>query len=99
VTDADNPLLEGLQLRRTPEPCALVIYGATGDLTKRKLLPAIYALALRQTDAADVESVAVDGVPVPPPAAGRLSASDELSRELDAHGRDAVYEQALASVR
>ncbi len=42
-----NPLLEGLVLRRTPEPCALVIYGASGDLTRRKLFPALYALAYR----------------------------------------------------
>ena len=27
------------------EPCAIVIFGATGDLTQRKLLPAIYNLA------------------------------------------------------
>ena len=27
------------------EPCVMVIFGATGDLTKRKLLPAIYNLA------------------------------------------------------
>jgi glucose-6-phosphate 1-dehydrogenase len=43
----ENPLLEGLQLRRTPEPCALVIFGASGDLTRRKLFPALYSLALR----------------------------------------------------
>src|SRR5688572_9413408 len=29
----------------TAEPCVMVIFGATGDLTKRKLLPAIYNLA------------------------------------------------------
>ena len=40
-----NPLREGLSLRRTPEPCALVIFGATGDLTHRKLVPALYNLA------------------------------------------------------
>ncbi len=28
-----------------PEPCTLVIFGASGDLTRRKLLPALYALA------------------------------------------------------
>jgi glucose-6-phosphate 1-dehydrogenase len=44
---AENPLLEGLRARRTPEPCALVIFGASGDLTKRKLVPALYALACR----------------------------------------------------
>ena len=43
----ENPLLEGLRLRRTPDPCALVIFGASGDLTKRKLFPALYSLALR----------------------------------------------------
>jgi glucose-6-phosphate 1-dehydrogenase len=42
-----NPLLEGLQMRRTPDPCALVIFGASGDLTRRKLFPALYSLALR----------------------------------------------------
>jgi glucose-6-phosphate 1-dehydrogenase len=44
---ADNPLLEGLRSRRAPEPCALAIFGASGDLTQRKLLPALYALAYR----------------------------------------------------
>jgi glucose-6-phosphate 1-dehydrogenase len=41
---AENPLREGLRLERTPAPCALVIFGASGDLTKRKLVPALYAL-------------------------------------------------------
>jgi glucose-6-phosphate 1-dehydrogenase len=44
----DNPLLEGLSLRRTPDPCALVIFGASGDLTHKKLMPALYALMLRR---------------------------------------------------
>ena len=43
----ENPLLEGLRLGRTPDPCALVIFGASGDLTRRKLFPALYSLALR----------------------------------------------------
>jgi glucose-6-phosphate 1-dehydrogenase len=41
----ENPLREGLRLERTPEPCALVIFGATGDLTRRKLIPALYQLS------------------------------------------------------
>jgi glucose-6-phosphate 1-dehydrogenase len=45
---AENPLLEGLRLQRTPDPCALVIFGASGDLTRRKLFPALYSLALRR---------------------------------------------------
>jgi glucose-6-phosphate 1-dehydrogenase len=40
-----NPLREGLGSRATPEPCTLVIFGATGDLTHRKLVPALYNLA------------------------------------------------------
>jgi glucose-6-phosphate 1-dehydrogenase len=42
-----NSLAEGLRLPRTPDPCALVIFGASGDLTRRKLIPAIWSLAVR----------------------------------------------------
>jgi glucose-6-phosphate 1-dehydrogenase len=44
-----NPLRDPLDRRlpRIPEPCALVIFGVTGDLSKKKLLPAIYDLANR----------------------------------------------------
>jgi glucose-6-phosphate 1-dehydrogenase len=31
--------------RKTADPCVMVIFGATGDLTKRKLFPALYNLA------------------------------------------------------
>jgi glucose-6-phosphate 1-dehydrogenase len=40
----ENPLTEGLE-RLPVHPTTLVIFGATGDLSKRKLLPAIYNLA------------------------------------------------------
>ena len=43
-----NPLLDGLRIDPTPEPTALVIFGASGDLTRRKLLPALYQLARGQ---------------------------------------------------
>ncbi len=33
------------QTNRTADPCVMVIFGATGDLTKRKLFPALYNLA------------------------------------------------------
>jgi glucose-6-phosphate 1-dehydrogenase len=42
---ASNPLREGIVTRRTPAPCVLVIFGATGDLTGRKLIPALCNLA------------------------------------------------------
>ena len=40
-----NPLREGLSTRGVPQPCSVVIFGATGDLTHRKLVPALYNLA------------------------------------------------------
>src|SRR5437660_1675693 len=40
-----NPLREGLSTRAVPQPCAIVLFGATGDLTHRKLVPALYHLA------------------------------------------------------
>ena len=41
---SENPLVEGLE-RLPVHPTSLVIFGATGDLANRKLLPAIYNLA------------------------------------------------------
>src|SRR5258706_7738889 len=45
---SDNPLREGLRMERTPEPNTVVIFGASGDLTKRKLVPALYNLELER---------------------------------------------------
>jgi glucose-6-phosphate 1-dehydrogenase len=42
---SQNPLREGLRLERTADSCVLVIFGATGDLTHRKLVPALYSLS------------------------------------------------------
>lgn len=44
VTLLENPLRVGLQQQRMPEPQILVIFGASGDLTQRKLVPALYKL-------------------------------------------------------
>src|SRR5216684_1081437 len=41
----DNPLRTGMRLERVAPPCAIVIFGASGDLTKRKLVPALYRMA------------------------------------------------------
>src|SRR4029434_178722 len=40
-----NPLREGLSTRAVQQRCSIVIFGATGDLTHRKLIPALYNLA------------------------------------------------------
>ena len=43
-----NPLSDGLHEYRVIDPTLMVIFGATGDLARRKLLPAIYNLALQR---------------------------------------------------
>jgi glucose-6-phosphate 1-dehydrogenase len=43
-----NPLRDNLRIEATPGPTTLVIFGASGDLTKRKLLPAVYQLTRNQ---------------------------------------------------
>ena len=49
MTDPRNPLREAgdLRLPRIAGPCGLVIFGVTGDLARKKLLPAVYDLTNR----------------------------------------------------
>jgi glucose-6-phosphate 1-dehydrogenase len=54
-----NPLRAGMRGARTVEPCVMVILGATGDLTHRKLIPALYNLALEQPLPAEFTVVGV----------------------------------------
>lgn len=44
VLAKDNPLSAGVLKTLVPQPCVLVIFGAAGDLSWRKLLPALYNL-------------------------------------------------------
>ena len=70
VPPVTNPLRHGLRLARTPEPATLVLFGGSGDLAGRKLLPALYNLALQRLLPA---SFAVVG-------AARRGSSDETFR-------------------
>ncbi|TAM76950.1 glucose-6-phosphate dehydrogenase [bacterium] len=47
VGGKSNPLRAGLQSNRIFDPCTIVLFGATGDLTKRMLMPALYSLRLQ----------------------------------------------------
>ena len=40
----ENVLREGLRLERVPDPSIMVLFGATGDLAHRKVIPALYHL-------------------------------------------------------
>src|SRR6266542_3309292 len=41
----ENPFQDPLRFERKVPECAIVIFGANGDLTRRKLMPALYRLA------------------------------------------------------
>ena len=40
----ENPFQDPLRFETQMPECAIVIFGASGDLTKRKLMPAVYRL-------------------------------------------------------
>jgi glucose-6-phosphate 1-dehydrogenase len=89
TTAEENPLLEGLRVRRRPDPCILVIFGASGDLTSKKLLPALYALAVRRLLP---ERFGIVG-------AARSEESDEdfrarMKQAVQDHARDPFEEEA-----
>ena len=69
-----NPLREGLSTRAIPQPCTVVIFGATGDLTHRKLVPALYNLS---ADGELPPAVAVVGF------ARRPKTDDEFRKEME----------------
>ena len=83
MTEPANPLLEGLQLRRRPESCVVVIFGASGDLTKRKLIPALYALAYRKLLP---EQFAIVGVARTPRSSAQFAAA--MKKAVKQYARD-----------
>jgi glucose-6-phosphate 1-dehydrogenase len=44
MSESSNPLRAGLSRSLAPAPCVFVLFGATGDLAARKLLPALFSL-------------------------------------------------------
>ncbi|MBI4782306.1 MAG: glucose-6-phosphate dehydrogenase [Oscillatoriophycideae cyanobacterium NC_groundwater_1537_Pr4_S-0.65um_50_18] len=73
----ENPLRIGLQQDRVPEPQILVIFGASGDLTQRKLIPALYQMKLERRLPPEITIVGV----------ARREWSDDFFRE---HMREGV---------
>ena len=51
--------MDACPIPQAAEPCALVIFGASGDLTKRKLLPSLYNLASYHLLPADFSIIGV----------------------------------------
>lgn len=79
VTLLENPLRVGLQQDRIPEPQILVIFGGTGDLTQRKIVPALYKMKLERKLPPELTIVGV----------ARREWSDDFFRE---HMREGVEE-------
>src|SRR3982751_1055037 len=79
ATVVENPMRVGMRLERTAEPCAVIIFGASGDLAKRKLIPALYRLVQERVLPAEFAVVGL----------GRTPMTDEEYRE---RMREAVAE-------
>ncbi|HEY9639603.1 MAG TPA: glucose-6-phosphate dehydrogenase [Coleofasciculaceae cyanobacterium] len=77
ISTIENPLRVGLQQDRVPEPQILVIFGASGDLTQRKLIPALYQMKLERRLPPEITIVGV----------ARREWSDDFFRE---HMREGV---------
>ncbi|HJZ60680.1 MAG TPA: glucose-6-phosphate dehydrogenase, partial [Miltoncostaeaceae bacterium] len=80
----------GLRLTRTPAPCVVVIFGASGDLTQRKLGPALYNLHLQRLLPPETAIVGV----------ARRDMSDEafaarLRKGIEAHSRNGIDDEAV----
>jgi glucose-6-phosphate 1-dehydrogenase len=80
-----NPLREGLRLERVPDPHVIVLFGATGDLSHRKVFPALAQLWRTNLLPGDWMLVAV----------GRRPFDDatfraEVAASLEQHGRVAL---------
>jgi glucose-6-phosphate 1-dehydrogenase len=80
VEQQENPLVEGLE-RLPVHPTTLVIFGGTGDLAQRKLLPAIYNLAHEGALPERFNLIAV-------------SRSDESSEDYRAMARESIQEHS-----
>src|ERR1043165_9621616 len=60
ATVVENPMRAGMRLERAAEPCAVVIFGASGDLAKRKLIPALYRLVQERLLPAEFAIIGLD---------------------------------------
>ncbi|MEX0330344.1 MAG: glucose-6-phosphate dehydrogenase [Puniceicoccaceae bacterium] len=60
-----HPFLEGLSRHRGSPPTIMVIFGASGDLTARKLIPGIYNLALDSLIPSEFHLIGYGRKPIP----------------------------------
>ncbi len=90
ATAVVNPLQEGLRLAPRPAPCIMVIFGATGDLTRRMLGPALYNLARERLLPVNFSVVGVARRPLDDAAFRRA-----LREGIDRHSRSGPAEPTI----
>ena len=81
-----HPFLQGLSKHRGAPPTVVVIFGASGDLTARKLIPAIYNLSVDNLLPADFHLVGYGRKPLPDEEFRAIAAKaikDFSRREMD----------------
>jgi len=80
--ESRHPFLQGLSKHRGAQPTIITIFGASGDLCARKLVPAIYNLALDNLLPADFYLIGFGRKPIPDEAFRSLAtkAVDSFSR-------------------
>src|SRR5689334_1384329 len=61
----ENPFQDPLRFERKVPECVIVIFGANGDLTKRKLMPALYRLAYDRRLGAGFAVIGISRTPMP----------------------------------
>jgi glucose-6-phosphate 1-dehydrogenase len=96
-----HPFLQGLSRHRGAPPTVLVIFGASGDLTARRLLPALYNLAADNLLPADFHLIGFGRSPLPDDDFRRTAAAAvrEFSRRVpvgDIWDRIAAHTRYLA---
>jgi glucose-6-phosphate 1-dehydrogenase len=91
-----HPFLQGLSKHRGAPPTVVVIFGASGDLTARKLIPAIYNLSFDNLLPADFHLVGYGRKPLPDEefrSMAQAAVKEFSRRELD----PAVWKRVAAS--
>ena len=84
----ENPFQDPLRFgRRVPE-CAIVIFGANGDLTRRKLMPALYRLAYDRRLSAGLAVVGISRTPL-----GDSQFRDKMLESVKQFSEDTTFDE------
>jgi glucose-6-phosphate 1-dehydrogenase len=84
----ENPFQDPLRFETRMSECAIVIFGASGDLTKRKLIPALYRLAYDRRLAAGFAVVGVSRTPL-----GDDGFRDKMREAVRAFSEDTKFDE------